>query len=119
MATTDLRLPTQTIVRPDKDTFLDEQNPFEGMMLRFDQAADLLSAEHFGQGAFGLGSLKLVADALRADALGLEELQERPDARQPAGDGAGGFLLPAELLQVHAPVQGVGVDQGGAHRHAF
>jgi glutamate dehydrogenase (NAD(P)+) len=45
MATTDLRLPTQTIVRPDKDTFLDEENPFEGMMLRFDQAADLLDLE--------------------------------------------------------------------------
>ncbi|HUQ19343.1 MAG TPA: Glu/Leu/Phe/Val dehydrogenase [Gemmatimonadaceae bacterium] len=42
---TDLRIPTQTIVRPDKDTFLDEENPFEAMMLRFDQAADLLDLE--------------------------------------------------------------------------
>jgi glutamate dehydrogenase (NAD(P)+) len=45
---TDIRLP-QTglfpIVRPDKDTFLDEENPFEAMMLRFDQAADLLDLE--------------------------------------------------------------------------
>jgi len=45
---TDLRLPqtgTYPIVRPDKDTFLDEENPFEAMMLRFDQAADLLDLE--------------------------------------------------------------------------
>jgi glutamate dehydrogenase (NAD(P)+) len=42
---TELRLPTHTIVRPDKDTFLDEENPFEAMMLRFDQAADLLDLE--------------------------------------------------------------------------
>jgi len=45
---TDLRIPqtgTYPIVRPDKDTFLDEENPFEAMMLRFDQAADLLDLE--------------------------------------------------------------------------
>ena len=42
---TDLRLPTHTIVRPDKDTFLNEENPFEGMMLRFDKAAELLDLE--------------------------------------------------------------------------
>jgi len=42
---TDLRLQTHTIVRPDKDTFLDEENPFEAMMLRFDRAAELLDLE--------------------------------------------------------------------------
>jgi glutamate dehydrogenase (NAD(P)+) len=42
---TDLRLPSDTIVRPDKDTFLDEENPFEAMMLRFDRAAELLDLE--------------------------------------------------------------------------
>jgi len=42
---TELRLPKNTIVRPDKDTFLDEENPFEAMMLRFDQAAELLDLE--------------------------------------------------------------------------
>lgn len=42
---TEIRLPTNTIVRPDKDTFLDEENPFEAMMLRFDQAAELLDLE--------------------------------------------------------------------------
>jgi len=42
---TDLRLPTHTIVKPDKDIFLDEENPFEGMMLRFDKAAELLDLE--------------------------------------------------------------------------
>ena len=42
---TDLRLPSDTIVRPDKDTFLDEENPFEAMMLRFDKAAELLDLE--------------------------------------------------------------------------
>jgi glutamate dehydrogenase (NAD(P)+) len=45
---TDFRLPqtgTFPLVRPDKDTFLDEENPFEAMMLRFDQAADLLDLE--------------------------------------------------------------------------
>ena len=42
---TDLRLPTHSIVRPDKDHFLDEDNPFEGMMSRFDRAAELLDLE--------------------------------------------------------------------------
>ena len=42
---TDLRLPTNTIVKPDKDRFLHEENPFEGMMSRFDRAADLLDLE--------------------------------------------------------------------------
>jgi len=42
---TELRLPSDTIVRPDKDTFLDEENPFEAMMLRFDRAAELLDLE--------------------------------------------------------------------------
>ncbi|MEO5580432.1 MAG: Glu/Leu/Phe/Val dehydrogenase [Gemmatimonadaceae bacterium] len=37
--------PTSTIVRPDKETFLNEQNPFEAMMLRFDKAAELLNLE--------------------------------------------------------------------------
>ncbi len=43
--TTDLRLPTHKIVRPDKDRFLNEENPFEGMMSRFDKAAELLDLE--------------------------------------------------------------------------
>jgi glutamate dehydrogenase (NAD(P)+) len=43
--TTDLRIAGDTVVRPDKDTFLNEENPFEGMMLRFDQAAELLDLE--------------------------------------------------------------------------
>src|ERR1041385_8590493 len=42
---TDLRLPIDKIVRPDKDRFLDEENPFEAMMLRFDRAAELLDLE--------------------------------------------------------------------------
>src|SRR4029078_13635427 len=42
---TDLRLPTDRIVRPDKDRFLNEENPFEAMMSRFDRAADLLALE--------------------------------------------------------------------------
>src|SRR5215211_7963341 len=42
---TDLRLPTHTIVKPDKDIFLNEENPFEAMMLRFDKAAELLDLE--------------------------------------------------------------------------
>src|SRR5918997_2681846 len=41
----DLRLPTTNIVRPDKDHFLDENNPFEAMMSRFDRAAQLLDLE--------------------------------------------------------------------------
>ena len=41
----DLRLPTNTIVRPDKDRFLSEENPFEAMMSRFDRAAKLLDLE--------------------------------------------------------------------------
>jgi glutamate dehydrogenase (NAD(P)+) len=43
--TTDLRLPTNAIVQPDKDRFLHEENPFEAMMSRFDRAADLLDLE--------------------------------------------------------------------------
>jgi glutamate dehydrogenase (NAD(P)+) len=42
---TELRLPTNTIVRPDKDRFLNEENPFEAMMSRFDRAAELLDLE--------------------------------------------------------------------------
>src|ERR671926_993044 len=42
---TDLRLPTHKIVRPDKDRFLHEENPFEAMMTRFDRAAELLDLE--------------------------------------------------------------------------
>jgi glutamate dehydrogenase (NAD(P)+) len=42
---TDLRLPTATIVRPDKDRFLNEENPFEAMMSRFDRAAALLDLD--------------------------------------------------------------------------
>ncbi|MGH7720297.1 MAG: Glu/Leu/Phe/Val family dehydrogenase [Gemmatimonadaceae bacterium] len=42
---TDLRLPTDKIVRPDKDRFLAEDNPFEDMMSRFDRAAELLDLE--------------------------------------------------------------------------
>ena len=42
---TDLRLPTDKIVRPDKDRFLNEENPFEAMMSRFDRAAVLLDLE--------------------------------------------------------------------------
>ncbi len=41
----DLRLPTNNIVLPDKDTFLNEENPFEAMMSRFDRAAQLLDLE--------------------------------------------------------------------------
>jgi glutamate dehydrogenase (NAD(P)+) len=42
---TELRLPTDRIVMPDKDRFLNEDNPFEGMMSRFDRAAQLLDLE--------------------------------------------------------------------------
>ena len=38
-------LNTQSIVQPDKDRFLNEDNPFEGMMSRFDRAAELLDLE--------------------------------------------------------------------------
>jgi len=41
----DQLLPTNSIVRPDKDRFLQEENPFEGMMSRFDRAAELLDLE--------------------------------------------------------------------------
>ncbi len=34
-----------SLVRPDKDTFLHEENPFEAMMSRFDRAAELLDLE--------------------------------------------------------------------------
>jgi glutamate dehydrogenase (NAD(P)+) len=42
---TDLHIRSDTIVRPDKDNFLNEENPFEAMMLRFDRAAELLDLE--------------------------------------------------------------------------
>ena len=41
----DLMLPADAIVRPDKDRFLNEENPFEAMMSRFDRAAQLLDLE--------------------------------------------------------------------------
>ena len=37
--------PPQKIIRPDKDTFLSEENPFEAMMSRFDFAAEKLKLE--------------------------------------------------------------------------
>src|SRR5438270_1480493 len=42
---TDYRIPANKLVRPDKDRFLDEENPFEAMMSRFDKAAELLDLE--------------------------------------------------------------------------
>jgi glutamate dehydrogenase (NAD(P)+) len=33
------------LIRPEKDTFLPEENPFESMMARFDEAAELLKLE--------------------------------------------------------------------------
>src|SRR5437762_1977725 len=42
---TDLRLPATGVVQPDKDRFLNEENPFEAMMSRFDRAAELLDLE--------------------------------------------------------------------------
>ena len=46
MTTTDIRLtPSSNLVHPDKDRFLNEENPFEAMMSRFDRAAQLLDLE--------------------------------------------------------------------------
>src|SRR6266702_1352854 len=42
---TDYRIPAHKLVRPDKDRFLNEENPFEAMMSRFDRAAELLDLE--------------------------------------------------------------------------
>jgi glutamate dehydrogenase (NAD(P)+) len=42
---TDYRIPAHKLVRPEKDSFLDEENPFEAMMSRFDKAAELLDLE--------------------------------------------------------------------------
>ena len=40
-----LLVSANAIVRPDKDRFLNEENPFEAMMSRFDRAAHLLDLE--------------------------------------------------------------------------
>jgi glutamate dehydrogenase (NAD(P)+) len=37
--------PSQFLIRPEKDTFLNEENPFEAMMSRFDYAAQRLSLD--------------------------------------------------------------------------
>ncbi|MEO6056132.1 MAG: Glu/Leu/Phe/Val dehydrogenase [Gemmatimonadales bacterium] len=37
--------PAPLVIRPEKDTFLNEDNPFEAMMLRFDHAAERLSLD--------------------------------------------------------------------------
>jgi glutamate dehydrogenase (NAD(P)+) len=37
--------PSQALIRPDKDRFLGEENPFEAMMSRFDYAAQRLSLD--------------------------------------------------------------------------
>src|SRR4026207_355260 len=42
---TDLRLPSDSIVRPDKDAFLAGETPFEALILRFARAAELLDLE--------------------------------------------------------------------------
>ncbi len=41
----DHRLSTHKIVHPDKDPVLNEENPFDAMMSRFDRAAELLDLE--------------------------------------------------------------------------
>ncbi len=38
--------PPDMLIRPDKDRFLSEDNPFESMMERFDHAAKLLNLDH-------------------------------------------------------------------------
>ena len=43
--TTAESLPAQKIIRPDKDRFLSEENPFEAMMSRFDYAAERLNLD--------------------------------------------------------------------------
>lgn len=43
--TIDLKPSAEKITRPDKDRFLNEDNPFEDMMSRFDRAAQLLDLE--------------------------------------------------------------------------
>jgi glutamate dehydrogenase (NAD(P)+) len=43
--TADYRLTPQKVIGPNKDTFLNEDNPFEDMMSRFDRAAELLDLE--------------------------------------------------------------------------
>ncbi len=43
--TAESRLATQKVIGPNKDTFLNEDNPFEDMMSRFDRAAELLDLE--------------------------------------------------------------------------
>src|SRR5450432_2912843 len=43
--TAEFRLTTQKMIGPDKDRFLNEDNPFEDMMSRFDRAAELLDLE--------------------------------------------------------------------------
>ena len=42
---TDTASQTEHVIRPDKDRFLAEENPFESMMQRFDHAASLLSLD--------------------------------------------------------------------------
>src|SRR3954463_3819957 len=37
--------PSQYLIRPEKDTFLSEENPFEAMMSRFDYAAQRLDLD--------------------------------------------------------------------------
>jgi glutamate dehydrogenase (NAD(P)+) len=43
--TTSAVQPVQKMIRPDKDTFLSEENPFEAMMSRFDFAAEKLNLD--------------------------------------------------------------------------
>src|SRR5690606_25482907 len=43
--TTPITPPAARIIRPEKDTFLSEENPFEAMMSRFDFAADKLNLD--------------------------------------------------------------------------
>ncbi|HEY6224339.1 MAG TPA: Glu/Leu/Phe/Val dehydrogenase [Gemmatimonadales bacterium] len=42
---TDSAAPASGLIRPDKDRFLSEDNPFEAMMQRFDHAASLLNLD--------------------------------------------------------------------------
>ena len=42
---TSVSRPSQFVIRPEKDTFLNEENPFEAMMSRFDYASQRLSLD--------------------------------------------------------------------------
>ena len=110
---TDLRLPTDRIVMPDKDRFLNEENPFEAMMSRFDRAAQLLDLEpglYKVQTPGPSGPLTAVAHVGVEDVREMSEVTATDEKLQALIDATGGGVFWTKGSGVFASSDPTSVD---------